>query len=100
MQAKLAMAAVSGLILLKVVLFKTFIYTTSRLATAVAIRDFLVTPPVLAIALAIFAWACWVTWRLGRTDSDIRGVLKVLLAFDAFLFLIVMFIQFMPDWRL
>lgn len=100
MQAKLAMAAVSGLILLKVVLFKTFILTTPRMATVIALRDFFVTPLVLAIALAIFAWACWVTWRLGKADNDVRGILKVLLAFDAFLFLIVMFIQFMPDWRL
>lgn len=99
MQAKLAMAAISGLVLLKLVLFKTFIHTTSRLDTLVAIRNYLVTPPVLAFALAVFMWACWVTWRLGKADNDVRGLLKVLLALDAFFFLLLMSIEYLPNWR-
>jgi hypothetical protein len=99
-QAKVAMAAVSGLILLKIALFKTFIRTTSRLDAVVAIREFLVTPPVLAIALAVFAWACWVTWRLGKADNDVRLLLQVLLGLDAFLLLLLMSVEYLPDWRL
>lgn len=93
------MGAVSGLILLKIVLFKTLIYGTS-LGHAVAIRDFLVTPPVLAIALAVFAWACWVTWRLGKADNDVRLLLKALLGLDAFPFLLLMFMEYLPDSNL
>lgn len=55
-QAKLAMAALSGLILLKIGLLKTFRH--SGVATIAAFRDYLVTPPVIAVAMAIFAWAC------------------------------------------
>jgi hypothetical protein len=93
------MAAVSGLILLKIALFKTFIRITSRVDTVVAIRDYLVTPLALAVAMAIFAWACWVAWRLGKADNDVRLLLQALLGLDAFLFLLLMSVEYLPGWR-
>ena len=95
-QAKLAMAAVCGLIFFKVMLLRSWIMTTSRTDVLVAMRQLLLGPVPLAIGLATFAWVGWVTWQLGKADNDIRGLLKVLLAFDAFLFLLVFSIDRLP----
>lgn len=92
------MAAVSGLILLKLLLFKTSRH--SGVTTIAAFRDYLLTPPVLIIALAIFAWACWVTWRLDKADNDVRLLLQVLLGLEVFFFLVLLFVEDFPGWRL
>ena len=94
-QAKTALLAVCGLILLKVNLLKTAMF--SGMPAFVTARQLLVPPIVLGISLTVFAWVCWVTWRLGRPDNDICGALKVLVAFDAFLFLLVFFIEHLPQ---
>ena len=97
MQAKVAMAAVSGVIFLKLVLLKLALHGMDAFILA---RD-MFAPPVIAVAgMAVFAWVCWVTWRLGKADSDVRGLLKVLLALDAFLFLMLMFIEYLPSGSL
>jgi hypothetical protein len=82
MQARVAMAAVFGLIVLKLVL-----------SSAISIRDYLLAPPVLAVSLAIFASACWVTWRLGQVHNDTRLLLQVLLGLEVFFFLLSVFVE-------
>jgi hypothetical protein len=56
-------------------------------------RDFVAVPLVVAVNLAALAWVCWVTWRLGRADSDTRFLLQLLIAFDVILFPIVVFLD-------
>jgi hypothetical protein len=85
MQAKLAMAAVFSLIVLKLVL-----------SSVISIRDYLLAPPVLAVSVAIFAWACWVTWRLGKVHNDTRLLLQVLLGLEVFFFLLSVFVEDLP----
>ena len=92
-QAKAALVVVCGLILLKVSLLKTALF--SGMPAFVVAREILVPPVVLATSLLVFAWVCWATWRTSRADNDIRGVLKLLVGFDALLFLLVFFAEYL-----
>jgi len=98
MQAKVAMGAVSGLILLRLSLLR--LARGHGMDAFILVRDMFAPPWTAVASLAVLAWAGWVTWRLGKANNDVRLLLQVLLAVDAFFFLLLMFFEYLPDWRL
>jgi len=92
------MGAVSGLILLKLSLLR--LARGRGMDAFIPVRDMFAPPWIAVVSLAVFVWAGWVTWRLGKADNDVRLLLQVLLAIDALFFLMLMFIEYLPDWRL
>lgn len=98
MQAKVAMGAVSGLVFLKLVLLRLAV--RRDIDAFILVRDMVAPPLIIVASLGVWAWAGWVTWRLGKADNDVRLLLQVLLAVDVFFLSLLMLIEYLPDWRL